>query len=237
MIKFRLIYDKDKEVEWLNGLSKQGWAMTGFCAGFYTFEACEPGKYEYQVDFTDNFFSISEDYREFMQEAGVEIVQRWGYWVVLRKVASDEEFQLYTDVDSSIEHYKKIRKMFKVVTIIELILTMVEYVGYYKTGSLVSLVCSILLSIIVIVLIRAVVNTNNTINNLMERKTGIASEYRGRRVSPFLASGMFLNLVALVSKEHIPHAFVMGIQIGAIIILLVGLYQTASAIKKTEAEE
>lgn len=114
MIKFRLYFDKDKETDWINKMSEEGYAMTGFFAGFYWFEKCEPGKYVYQIDFGEKLFAVSNNYREFMQETGIEIVQTWGYWIILRKLASEGEFQLYTDVDSSIEHYTKIRTMFKV---------------------------------------------------------------------------------------------------------------------------
>ena len=51
----------------------------------------------------------------------MEIVVLWGFWIILRKRAEDGPFELYTDVDSKIEHYRKIRRMFKVVTVIELL--------------------------------------------------------------------------------------------------------------------
>ena len=118
MIKFRLYWDKDKETVWLNDMAAKGYAMTGFFAGFYTFEKCEPGEYTYQIDFGDKFGSVTNDYREFMEETGVEIVQTWGFWVILRKKTADGPFVLYTDVDSQITHYTKIRNMFKVAAII-----------------------------------------------------------------------------------------------------------------------
>ncbi len=126
MIKFKLYWDKDPETKWLNEMADEGWAMTGFFAGFYKFEQTEKGKWRYQIDFGEKFGSVTEDYREFMNEAEIEIVQSWGYWIILRKLASKGKFQLYTDVESSIEHYTKILKMFKVVTIIELICFFIE---------------------------------------------------------------------------------------------------------------
>lgn len=126
MMRFRLYFDKDKETEWLNEMSRQGYALTGFCMGFYSFERCEPGEYVYQVDFTDGFFRVSSDYREFMAEAGVELVCLWGYWVILRKRASEGAFELYTDVESSIEHYTKIRRMFKAAACLEIICLFME---------------------------------------------------------------------------------------------------------------
>ena len=40
---FKMMLDKDKETAWLNEMADKGHAMTGFCAGFYYFEDCQPG--------------------------------------------------------------------------------------------------------------------------------------------------------------------------------------------------
>ena len=42
-----------------------------------------------------------------MQEMGAEIIANWGFWAVLRKPADEGTFELYSDVDSQIEHYTK----------------------------------------------------------------------------------------------------------------------------------
>ena len=106
MIRFRLYYDKDKETEWLNEMAADGWALKSFFAGFYKFEPCEKGEYIYQIDLGDELYSVSDEYRELMGELGVEIVVLWGFWIILRKRAEDGPFELYTDVDSKIEHYR-----------------------------------------------------------------------------------------------------------------------------------
>ena len=72
MIRFRLYYDKDKETEWLNDMVSEGWAMKGFFCGFYKFEKCEKGEYIYQIDFGDTLYSVSDEYRELMNDLGVE---------------------------------------------------------------------------------------------------------------------------------------------------------------------
>ena len=40
MTKYRYYFDTDKEAEWLNEMSRQGYALTGFCMGFYSFDRC-----------------------------------------------------------------------------------------------------------------------------------------------------------------------------------------------------
>lgn len=225
MIKFRLYLDKDAETEWLNQMAAEGFAMTGFCAGFYRFERCEPGKYIYQVDFGDRFFSVSEDYREFMQETGADIVCNWGYWVILRRLAEKGKFELYTDVDSSIEHYTKIRKMFKVVTVFELICFFIEVFGAVN-GNRMAFAFAFLLGAILVALVNQVFKMNDMIAKLKERK-GEAVSGKCRQMSALLPCGLLLNSCALVLEEAIHPTAKMATQIVAIILMLIGIYRTA----------
>lgn len=226
MIKFKLYYDKDAETKWLNEMSAEGWAMTKFFAGFYFFESCEKGKYTYQVDLGDRFFDVSADYREFMQETGVEVIQPWGYWIFVRKLASEGEFELYTDVDSSIEHYSKIRKMFKVCTIIELVCFFIEILaginGFYAGYAF-----AFLLAAIIVAFINIIIKTNHVIGELMERKGEMTSEKVKPLISPILAVGFLLNACALMIRENSElSAIKLGLQIAAIVFLLAGAFLT-----------
>lgn len=119
MVKFRWCYNTDKETEWLNHMAEQGWALTGFCLGFYRFERCEPGEYIYQIDATDKLFGVSEDYRQFMEEMGAEIVCTWGFYAFLRRKAVEGPFELYTDVEFTVAHYTKIINRFETVEAVE----------------------------------------------------------------------------------------------------------------------
>lgn len=115
MIRWKFTFDKDEEQEWLNDWCQRGWAMTGFFVGIVDFVPCRPGEYIYQIDLLPGkgiFPKNYEDYVIFMNEMGVEILQRWGRWVYLRKRAEDGPFEAYTDADSKIELYQRIRKMF-----------------------------------------------------------------------------------------------------------------------------
>ena len=115
MIRWKFTFDKDEEQDWLNDYAQRGWAMVSYCVGMVTFVPCQPGEFIYQIDLlqgrglmADNY----EDYVVFMNEMGVEILQRWGRWVYLRKRAEDGPFEVYTDAASKIELYHRIRKMF-----------------------------------------------------------------------------------------------------------------------------
>lgn len=226
MIRFKLYFDKDKETKWLNDMADQGWAMNGFFAGFYRFEPCEKGKYTYQIDFGNEFFSVSDDYREFMSDSDIEIIQSWGFWVFLRKLSSEGEFQLYTDVDSQIEHYKKIRNMFKAVTVIELICLFIELFSASMTNSPLLWSFVFLILAIIIAFVNITFRTNDIIHELTERKTGI-EEPRSKSISIFLIIGLLLNSCVLMMKDSIPSYIVCPLQLIVIVLMLVGVYQTA----------
>lgn len=233
MIKFRIYADKDKETTWLNEMAAQGYAMTGFCAFFYTFEKCEPGKYTYQIDLGNKFFAVENSYREFMEENNIEIVCTWGYWIILRKLACEGNFELYTDVDSNIEHYTKILKMFKIVTIIELICFFIEAMAAMN-GAAVGFWGMLLIGIFIIGFMNAVLTTKRRIAELKERKGEVVTRMASGKISPILACGLLFNAgaLALNNSATVSHSIIMCIQIIAIILMLIGIYQSRSVFSK-----
>lgn len=231
MVKFRLFFDKDKEIEWLNKMSGEGYALTGFFMGICTFDTCQPGEYVYQVDFTEGLFSVSSNYREFMEDAGVEIVCLWGCWVILRKKAAEGEFKLYTDVESSIGHYTKIRNMFKLVTILELVCLLVEILAAFR-GIYAAKICACLLIVFVMILIKEVIRLNGVLDELKAR-IGEAPEARPcggrRRFSGFLIAGMLLNSIRLMVLNVLEPAFGIVcdvLAVAAIALMAVGIWRT-----------
>lgn len=234
MIKYRLYFDKDEETKWLNEMSEKGWAMKKFFAGCYFFEQCEKGKYIYQVDFGNRLFAVSDEYKEFMQEMGVEIVQTWGYWVILRKLATEGNFELYTDVESSIEHYKKIRNMFKMVTIIEFLCMCMEIIVGIVDNNIWGFVAAFILAAILIALVNVLIHTNNIIHELKER-TGEADTGKCQQgVSALLPCGMLINACVLMIQESISSHIKITIQIIAIILMLAGIHLTCKNRKQEQ---
>lgn len=168
MIRFRLYLDKDEETKWMNRMAEDGWALKRFFAGFYSFEKCEKGKWVYQIDFGNRAGYVSDEYRELMSDLGIEIVVLWGFWIILRKHAEDGAFELYTDVESMIGHYRKIRRMFIVVIIVELICLMVELMAGI-TGTGIAWAAAVLIAALMAGLARAAVKTQKVISGLEER--------------------------------------------------------------------
>ena len=225
MIRFRLYYNKDTETEWLNKMAADGWALTGFCAGFYRFEQCEKEEYTYQVDLGDQLFSVSSEYRELMEELGVEIVTLWGYWIILRKRTADGPFELYTDVESQIEHYTKILRMFKVVCILEIICMLIEVAGGLS-GNPLGWAAAVLLASFVLVCVNAVGKTKGVLAELEARKSGIEQENSVRTISVLLPTGLLINACLLAVQDSISPVIYMVLQILAIILMVAGLILT-----------
>lgn len=231
MTKFKLLFNKDEETKWINDLAEQGWAMRSFFSGFYSFERCQPGEYLYQVDFADKFAHLSRDYRDFMEEMGVEIVCQWGFWVILRRHAQEGPFELYTDVESTIEHYRKIRNMFKVVTAFEIICFFVQMIAIFN-GAVGILPAALIILALILVLMREITRINSILDELGQRQGQPAEGvgWRRRRPSLLIPAGMFLNAIALlIANTEIPFCEPVRrvLQIAAIVLMVVGIYRTA----------
>ncbi len=120
MKKYRLYYDKEKEITWLNQMCDRGYAMTSFKLGLYDFEKCEPGEYRYQIDMLPEQGADAERFKEFMQESDVEVVDTWVAWVYLRRKESAGDFVLYSDPMDVVQQYRRIQKFFALFFVIEL---------------------------------------------------------------------------------------------------------------------
>ena len=114
-------WEFEKEEKWLNEFAKKGYALTdvGFCR--YDFEPCAPGAYEYRLVFLEHFPSHKEsaDYIRFMEETGAEYIGSVQRWVYFRKAARDDAFQIYSDSDSKINHFKRIRGVLWTLAVLE----------------------------------------------------------------------------------------------------------------------
>ena len=103
-------WDFDREEDWLNDMAAQGWGLVdvGFCR--YTFEACRPGEYGYRLELLENSLKDpkSQEYLDFLAEAGVDRVGHLFRWVYLRKRTDDRPFELFSDSASRIRHLRRI---------------------------------------------------------------------------------------------------------------------------------
>lgn len=133
MKRFRLYFDKDTEQDWIKKMSLKGWALEGYFLGVYTFVPCKPGEYIYQIDLLDNWSGDKEDFAAFMEDSGVEVIAQWYRWVFLRKKSSDGPFEMYTDSESKIKQYKRIKNFFLVGFILEAVCFLqINAISHYR---------------------------------------------------------------------------------------------------------
>ena len=103
-------WDFDREEDWLNDMAAQGCGLVdvGFCR--YTFEACRPGEYGYRLELLENSLKDpkSQEYLDFLAEAGVDRVGHLFRWVYLRKRTDEGPFELFSDTASRVRHLRRI---------------------------------------------------------------------------------------------------------------------------------
>lgn len=103
-------WNYEKEEKWLNEMSAKGLALTDYSWCRYVFAECTPGEYIYRIELLKNSSKHleSQKYISFMEENRIEHVASYMRWVYFRKKATEGEFDIYSDIDSKIAHYKRI---------------------------------------------------------------------------------------------------------------------------------
>lgn len=166
MIKFRWYYDIDKDEEFLNSMSKRGYELVEFFLGFYTFKKCEPNEYTYRIDLIGNkSIEEMEEYLDVIEDSGAILIKKWGPWAFFKKKGN---FELYTDTESKIRLYTRIRNMFAFLSVIELVCSLINIIPpcIYKYPYFGSLFGGILCGLIFIVFINQVFKCNKKIKDL-----------------------------------------------------------------------
>lgn len=101
--------DMEKEEEWLNEMAEKGFNFLDSFFIRYTFLEGKPNEYIYRIELLENNpnHPVSRQYIKFLEDTGVECVSTTGRWTYFRKKASDGPFDLYSDIDAKIKHYKR----------------------------------------------------------------------------------------------------------------------------------
>lgn len=110
----------EKEEAWLNHMCKKGYALQEISGGYYVFEASTPSRYIYRIEFLKQevFQKEKDEYVALMQELKVEKVASNKRWHYFRRDASLGEFEIYSDIDSQIEHYQRINFIWYILAFI-----------------------------------------------------------------------------------------------------------------------
>ncbi|OMC85390.1 MULTISPECIES: DUF2812 domain-containing protein [unclassified Viridibacillus] len=107
---YNCFWDFEKEEQWLNSQSKKGLQLKKVNYFRYTFEEDATVNYNYRLEKLKDKTNHrdNKEYIEFLQDSGIEHVDTYFGWVYLRKDASEEPFELYTDTASKMAHYNRI---------------------------------------------------------------------------------------------------------------------------------
>ncbi len=112
--------DYEKEEKWLNEMCAEGWALVGHAGWRYDFQECEPGQYISRIELLKEPVNKSIDYVQFMQDLGAEMVTHTGNWTYFRKKAEDGSFNIYSDMDSRLSHYRMLNAIWTAIACGEL---------------------------------------------------------------------------------------------------------------------
>jgi hypothetical protein len=141
-IVWKAYYNYEKEEKWLNQMSAKGLAMTDYSWCRYVFEEAPNNEYIYRLELLNQLPSHPESraYLRFLEESGVEHIASYMRWVYLRKKTIEGPFDLYTDIDSRIQHYQRILLLWNVLMMVELSIGAVYLIhfatNYFQEGTL-----------------------------------------------------------------------------------------------------
>ncbi len=227
MTKFRLKLKKRENIEWLNQMAKDGHAFVNYMAGFYTFEECTPGEYEYRIEHSDDFFSVSDKYKEFAKNNNIEIIQCWGTQVFLRRKASDVPFPQYPDTDALLEFFLKIRSTFKLASIVAMLCIVLELYSA-MSGFAGGFLLTLFIGIILLVSMQAIINANNIVLELRKRKKEFPKEFEENigKISRLLILGLVLSAVPFAIESFGGSELYAGaLQLISFFLLLIGIFK------------
>lgn len=114
--------DYEREEKWLNEMSARGLMLTDYSWCRYVFEEAPKGEYIYRIELLENWPTHPESvaYIRFLEENGIECAGVYMRWVYLRKKASEGPFDIYSDIDSKIRHYRRVNALWSTLMALEL---------------------------------------------------------------------------------------------------------------------
>lgn len=117
-------WDYEKEEKWLNEMSAKGMALSDVSWCRYVFADSPNNKYVYRLELLENVPTHPESitYIKFLEDSGVEYIASYFRWIYLRKNSSEGAFDIYSDIDSKIKHFKRINIYWSTLMSVELII-------------------------------------------------------------------------------------------------------------------
>lgn len=170
--KFFFAWDFEKEEKWLNEMSAKGLQLVsvGFCK--YVFEKGMQGEYTYKLEFLENLPSNyqSTSYIDFLKETGIEYIGSVFRWVYFRKKATSGKFEIYSDIESRIKHYKRIMALLAVLTPLGIFTAILNWSRFSKEGDASRLVLVSITALLAVLLILGIAKISRQIKRLKKEK-------------------------------------------------------------------
>ena len=110
--KIFFIWEYEKEEQWLNEKSKEGWQLVKASFRKYQFESGIPNEYTYRLELLDKKPKSQESmhYLNFLKETGIEMVGECKQWVYLRCKTKDGNFEPSNRALYELTHLLKIQE-------------------------------------------------------------------------------------------------------------------------------
>ncbi len=141
MHKWFWVWEFEKEERWLNEMAMDGWALDSVGYATYNFVQCEPGEYIIRLEMHD----ADSRYISFMEETGAEYIGRMIKWIFFRRKSELGSFDIFSDLDSKLDHFKKIYRLVMLLGFANLCIGIGNSLNATRVGWLNLLVCALLM--------------------------------------------------------------------------------------------
>lgn len=109
--RYFTIFDYEKEQEYLSQMHEHGWKfITVYFPGIYCFEACQPEKVVYQLDYNQDGLAHKDEYLQIFRDCGWEYLMDFVGYSYFRKPAAEmkEDEGIFCDDESRLDMMKRI---------------------------------------------------------------------------------------------------------------------------------
>ncbi|WP_167955691.1 DUF2812 domain-containing protein [Anaerosporobacter faecicola] len=144
----------EKEERWLNQMSNRGFQLVDVSFIRYTFDTNSSQEYNYRIEFLEHgpYTEKGQEYLLFLKEAGIDMCGSYMRWVYLRKKKDEGEFQLFSDLDSRLQHLNRIITLLSVIFPLEFMYFVKCWAEYGENGHKGELVLCLLFTFFVLII-------------------------------------------------------------------------------------
>jgi len=120
--RFFPIWEEEKEINWLEDMSKQGWHLVKKGYLSYWFESGDKKEYIYRYDFKLPAEKDYAEYRQIFEDSGWVLVGEFANWHYFKCEKGRGAEDIYTDKDSKMARLKRIFAVMVILAVINLVI-------------------------------------------------------------------------------------------------------------------